>query len=1049
MKLRELSLETASVGSGPGKVDSPPISQALLPPSVALLPPSETFGSTLAKNERNNWDQFEDGRQLFMSELTPNVFPSEVQQTYLPDQPEPRLNPSGLAYNRSFDHPVKKSSSPEMSSELRTVLAQDQQQQQQQAFSADCFQQFGLGDVLDSSSLQIGFSSPILPTGSRSSNPVPQSLNQPPIASRSPFEQMEASKSSDTCGLGTAATVAATSANFVGAGLHQYGSQPLQSPTVNQSNQQESLSQTAAPCTTAPPPPFSTSVGQLVGGSSVIVSTSSASCDYSPLSSPASDRSHQRHLNLHNHQHHNNHHHPHHQPHHQQMQQNSSQHVVQHNNNHHNHQPQHQQLSVSHQSSSQHYQYVGVDQQSSLQDGRHFASPNDARDVGTMLEPTAVAATAAGIELGQSFDPVRPPSQSFDPARPPNQSFDHARPLLQPTVMVNLPPGVYYGDTLVAGPEDPAALTGAGYTVLQQVPYDAASFPADQSAVTYSAMLAPGHSRSSSSVNSLDGVVLVESMQTNSAVVAPGSSVEWRTSTEEFQASAGACGYSGGIPGQEYQEDQAVFVNPSGYDATFRQRKKRPFILSMASQGSGHSFQSNLRSPALFNPGDGSTNSPPPYTPPPILPPSRAGSGLYWNLLAESGLAGSYPSSSSGTSQCPPLQDQQDYCSELPPETDVKPHPNIGPMYQAEVPEVLNNEPLSTHHADLLWNPRYLEHIEQRELDLYLEFACCASSPAGGRSKEYALCLLHMNYGNIKNSMLQLMQPLPHLPNGHPLQDFTYMESLKWSPREIQTLQNALARYNKDFRLVAQEIGTRTVRQCVQFYYYWKKVCTREYLQLRNYRLQRANQQLQPLHGFPTSNNCQQLQPVSVQPLFNEPTALQPMLSLDGNATLALPSRTSMPAPPPSQQLYQHNVMDYRTGYDSTDTLHQKYRPPHLPHVRLQLSQTGARSPTPDLRSHQVPVASPASSQGDATEDFPCKLCGKVFHKVKSRNAHMKSHRPIDAESKRKSSMARSPALGRGRGARLIAAHRAPPEVAMCLDSSLIQPGPNYIIPNV
>lgn len=33
---------------------------------------------------------------------------------------------------------------------------------------------------------------------------------------------------------------------------------------------------------------------------------------------------------------------------------------------------------------------------------------------------------------------------------------------------------------------------------------------------------------------------------------------------------------------------------------------------------------------------------------------------------------------------------------------------------------------------------------------MYLQFACCASVPGGGRNKEYALHLLHMCRGNIR-----------------------------------------------------------------------------------------------------------------------------------------------------------------------------------------------------------------------------------------------------------------------------------------------------------
>lgn len=42
-------------------------------------------------------------------------------------------------------------------------------------------------------------------------------------------------------------------------------------------------------------------------------------------------------------------------------------------------------------------------------------------------------------------------------------------------------------------------------------------------------------------------------------------------------------------------------------------------------------------------------------------------------------------------------------------------------------------------------------------VDMYLEFACCAAIPGGGRNKEYAMHLLHMCGGNIHVSFFNLL----------------------------------------------------------------------------------------------------------------------------------------------------------------------------------------------------------------------------------------------------------------------------------------------------
>jgi len=44
-------------------------------------------------------------------------------------------------------------------------------------------------------------------------------------------------------------------------------------------------------------------------------------------------------------------------------------------------------------------------------------------------------------------------------------------------------------------------------------------------------------------------------------------------------------------------------------------------------------------------------------------------------------------------------------------------------------------------------------------VEMYLEFACCAAVPGGGRNKEYALHLLHMCHGNIHVSVNSYHNP--------------------------------------------------------------------------------------------------------------------------------------------------------------------------------------------------------------------------------------------------------------------------------------------------
>ena len=60
-------------------------------------------------------------------------------------------------------------------------------------------------------------------------------------------------------------------------------------------------------------------------------------------------------------------------------------------------------------------------------------------------------------------------------------------------------------------------------------------------------------------------------------------------------------------------------------------RKHRPAPLFIPGNGGSGGFQSRLRSPRVLT-GEHKGNTPPPYTPPPMLSPIRSGSGLFWNI---------------------------------------------------------------------------------------------------------------------------------------------------------------------------------------------------------------------------------------------------------------------------------------------------------------------------------------------------------------------------------------------------------------------------------
>ncbi|XP_072929553.1 uncharacterized protein [Epargyreus clarus] len=255
------------------------------------------------------------------------------------------------------------------------------------------------------------------------------------------------------------------------------------------------------------------------------------------------------------------------------------------------------------------------------------------------------------------------------------------------------------------------------------------------------------------------------------------------------------------------------------------------------------------------------------YTPQPILPPDREGSGLLIDLIH----------------------------GDMPVQTEEPrlPQINIGVDFQADIPELCNDR-IDLHRApeQLLWDPGINDALDDGEVRMFMELAMCAAMPVGGHTREYALQTLGECGGDIRAATLRLMSR-PAAQSQH--------ES-RWTPDEVEAFLAGLGHYDKDFFRISQHIRTKDSKQCVQFYYFWKKV-TKDYksLYLRSW-----------------NSDTQVTSQGSVSQIVSHSTA----------------SCTSSP-----------------TSYEA--------------------------------------------------EEYPCKICGKVFNKVKSRSAHMKSHRPLDAEPKR------------------------------------------------
>uniref|UniRef100_A0A3Q2Y195 Mitotic deacetylase associated SANT domain protein b n=1 Tax=Hippocampus comes TaxID=109280 RepID=A0A3Q2Y195_HIPCM len=240
-------------------------------------------------------------------------------------------------------------------------------------------------------------------------------------------------------------------------------------------------------------------------------------------------------------------------------------------------------------------------------------------------------------------------------------------------------------------------------------------------------------------------------------------------------------------------------------------------------------YQSHLRSPVRL------ADNPlavPPYTPPPILSPVpvREGSGLYFATFLSAAPSATPKSASRNllcSSSCDMTPPILSAVSEPTP-VSIEPRINMGSRYQAEVPDLRPRSlvELDTHGAELVWAP--LTQLEdkpdyhKRVKDL-MHLACSSALCGGGSNQELAHHCLHRSNGDIMAALSLLMLSDPIFPKSHSLSDYHYSGSDKWSAAERRQFNRGMATYKKDFFMVQKQVSTKTVAQCVEFYYSYKK----------------------------------------------------------------------------------------------------------------------------------------------------------------------------------------------------------------------------------
>ncbi|XP_022536153.2 zinc finger protein 541 isoform X1 [Astyanax mexicanus] len=237
-------------------------------------------------------------------------------------------------------------------------------------------------------------------------------------------------------------------------------------------------------------------------------------------------------------------------------------------------------------------------------------------------------------------------------------------------------------------------------------------------------------------------------------------------------------------------------------------------------------YPSQLRSPTylvdhLLKPGF----LHPPYTPPPMLSPVRPGTGLYFNTLPQCQPCPlppfSYTASLNGTDTLPLMTDGTI--------VSIEPKINVGPSFQAEIPPLRNQLLMlyEEHPAQLLWAPwgdLPTNPKTQQKVTEFLNMCCSSVLPGGGTNTELALYYLHEVQGDVLAALDLLLLRGDYRASSHPLSVYHFTGSDHWSVREIKLFRKALFKHNKDFQLIHNVLQTKSVAQCVEYYYAMKKL---------------------------------------------------------------------------------------------------------------------------------------------------------------------------------------------------------------------------------
>ena len=170
--------------------------------------------------------------------------------------------------------------------------------------------------------------------------------------------------------------------------------------------------------------------------------------------------------------------------------------------------------------------------------------------------------------------------------------------------------------------------------------------------------------------------------------------------------------------------------------------------------------------------------------------------------------------------------------------------PKIGADHQAIIPSCQESLPLCQRDAGNdrmpIWDPDTANCLSDFEMSQYLLLASSVAVGGGSHNEEIALEILQKHHGQVQPALQELLSSFDVTQQEEDAMSILSSDSDEpsfmdtstpkscWQSLEVDLFYEGMVRYHKDFTKISNHVGSKSVKECVEFYYLWKNMCVEE-----------------------------------------------------------------------------------------------------------------------------------------------------------------------------------------------------------------------------